>query len=68
MGSTARKVIGAIFGVAGFALLILAIFSTFIFAIYGVGLLIIGVTIFFNKGEDRIEERKDLNKSKGKKS
>lgn len=68
MNSKGRKAVGIATLVAGAGLIICALFSTWIFIIYGISLFVLGVVIFFNKGEDRIEERKDLNKSKSKKT
>jgi len=54
---------------SGFAVLFLgAIFvlCSFLFTpfllIYGIPLLIVGIVILINSGEDKIEERQDLNK------
>ncbi len=68
MGSTARKIIGSLVAVAGIGFIVWTFFSVWWLLFYGIPLVIIGIVIFFNKGEDEIEERKDLNKSEGKKS
>lgn len=68
MDSIRRKIIGLIFVIAGFILIVVsALFLSRVLVFYGIPALILGIIIFFNKGEDKIEERKDLNKSKVKK-
>jgi len=61
-----RTIIGGIMTAVGVALIILAFFTFLITLIYGVPILIVGLFILFNKKEDRIENRKDLNKVRGK--
>lgn len=67
MGNSIRKVIGAIFSVIGLGLIVVSFFFALFVLIYGVPIFIIGLIIFFNKKEDEIEQRKDLNKSGTKK-
>jgi membrane-bound ClpP family serine protease len=64
---TSRTITGAILFLGGLALIALSFFVTVFLLIYGIPLFIMGLIIFFNKREDRIEERKDLNKKKSKK-
>ena len=54
--------------ICGLALLLVGIFANNVaFLIYyGLFVLIVGIIIFFNKNEDKVEQIK-LNKSKGKK-
>jgi len=47
---------------AGLILIILSIFSSFVLLIYGVPLFIIGIIVFFNKREDKIEQIKKRRK------
>jgi len=47
---------------AGLILIILSIFSRFVLLIYGVPLFIIGIIVFFNKREDKIEQIKKRRK------
>lgn len=61
---TSQLITGIILILGGIALAIGSFFSTFIFLIYSVILIILGIFILFNKNEDKIEERKDLNKNK----
>ncbi len=67
MGSTARKIIGIFVAISGVGFIVWAFFSVWWLLFYGVPLAAIGIAIFFNKSEEKIEERKDLNKSEGKK-
>lgn len=67
MDNLARKIVGIVFSVIGLILVVSSFFFSLVTLIYGIPLFIIGVIIFFNKGEERIEQRKDLNKSGAKK-
>jgi len=62
-----NKVIRIVTGIGlcmfGVAMTLAAIFSVWWLILYGIPSIIVGIVLFFNKGEDRIEERKDLNKS-----
>lgn len=53
----------------GLVLIILYLFNIgegfFVALIYGIPILIIGVVIFFNKNEDRIEQIKKMKSEKG---
>jgi len=62
-----RLIFGAVFFIVGMLLIVLAFFTAWLVGIYGIILLILGVVIFFNKKEDKIEQRKDLNKKGNKK-
>ena len=67
MISIIRLVAGIIFILGGIALGIVSFFSTFIFLIYAIPLIIIGIVLLLNKNEDKIEDRldeKNLNKKK----
>lgn len=63
---TSRTITGIILIIIGF---ILDVVGFFFWAawIYGIPILIIGFFVLFNKSEDKIEERKDLNKKKARK-
>jgi len=61
-----RFIIGIVFCIGGLALIMLAFFTSFIVGIYGIIIFVLGIVIFFNNKEDRIEQRKDLNKKKNK--
>ena len=47
-------------------LFILGFSTMFVFWIYSILILIVGLFILFNKKEDEIEKRKDLNKKENK--
>lgn len=64
MNFTSRTITGGIMILIGFVLVILGFFTMFITWFYGIPVLVIGVFILFNKNEDEIEERKDINKAK----
>ncbi len=51
----------------GIAVMVLGLFSSLIFFVYGVVILAVGVLIFFNKDEDKIEKRKDMKGGRKKK-
>ena len=67
MDNLARRIIGIVFSAIGLGLVIFSFFFSFVILIYGIPIFIIGLIIFFNKKEDEIEQRKDLNKSGAKK-
>lgn len=67
MISISRLIMGIIFIVGGFVLTVVSFFSSFVFLIYSIPMIIIGIWMLLNKNEDKIEERQDLNKKKGKK-
>lgn len=69
MNTISRTITGGILILAGIILSFIPVFlnEAWPTLIYGIPLLIIGFVILFNKGEDEIERRKDLNKSKNKK-
>lgn len=62
MNLISRTITGAVMIIVGLILVILPFFiaekSAFFMWIYGLPILIIGSFIFFNKGEDKIEEIK----------
>jgi len=58
---------GILFVVGGFALTIVSFFTSLFFLIYSIPLIVVGIWMLANKNEDKIEERQDLNKKKGKK-
>ncbi len=58
---------GIFFVLLGIFLIVLAFFEGFYILIYGIPVFIIGGWILFNRSEDKIEGRKDLNKKKNKK-
>lgn len=66
-----RLITGLILIVGGFALIVVSFLTSFFILIYGIPILLIGFWIWFNKNEDKIEERLDeskgLNKRKSKK-
>lgn len=62
--SASRLIIGMIFLIGGIFFIVLGIFTVWWLLFYGVPLLILGLLILFNKHEDRIEKRKDLNERK----
>jgi uncharacterized membrane protein YbaN (DUF454 family) len=66
MNQISRTITGLVFIIIGFILLVLGVFTNFITWIYAIPLFIMGFFIFLNKKEDKIEERKDLNKIKTK--
>lgn len=55
-----RLIIGLILLLAGIFFIILAIFTIWWMLFYGIPLFILGLWILLNKGEDKIEKRKDL--------
>lgn len=69
MNIMSRTITGIVLILVGVALNLIPLFveDTQFTLIYGSPLLIIGIFILFNKKEDIIEERKDLNKNKAKK-
>ncbi len=67
MNLVSRTITGIVLIVIGLGLIVAGPFAHFITLIYGIPVLIIGLFILFNKHEDKIEERKDLNKRKSKK-
>jgi uncharacterized membrane protein HdeD (DUF308 family) len=70
MNTTSRIITGSVMVVLGFGLMIIPFFTGvagFVSWIYGLPLFIIGIFVLMNENEDKIEERKDLNKVKNKK-
>jgi membrane-bound ClpP family serine protease len=51
----------------GVGLIAASLFTTWILVFYGIPSFILGMVILFNRKENEIEPRKDLNKSKTKK-
>jgi hypothetical protein len=62
-----QLIIGIVFCVVGLFLIILSFFGFWPVIFYGIILLVLGGVILLNKNEDKIEERKDLNKKKDNK-
>lgn len=58
--SLSRLIMGWIFLLAGILFIVLAIFTIWWMIFYGVPFLILGIWLLLNKGEDKIEGRKDL--------
>ena len=71
MNLISRTITGSIAIFIGLVLIVLPFLllknASFFMGIYGIPLFIIGVFVLFNQNEDKIEERKDLNKIKTKK-
>lgn len=67
MDSIARTITGIILMLLGFVFLVVAFFKIFISPFFGIVFLVIGLIIFLNKSEDKIEQRKDIKNKKGKK-
>jgi membrane-bound ClpP family serine protease len=67
MNLVSRTITGGVLIIIGLILIVISPFTVFTTLIYGIPILIIGLIIFLNKKEDKIEERKDLNKIKNKK-
>jgi len=66
MNTLSRTLTGSVMIILGLVLSIIGFF--FVVAwFYGVPILIIGIFVFLNKKEDKIEERKDLRQMKGRK-
>jgi membrane-bound ClpP family serine protease len=59
MNFISRTITGGVLILVGLILIGLSLL-TWVTLIYGVPLFLIGLFIFFNKKEDKIEERKDL--------
>ena len=67
MNTLSRTITGIAFIVIGIGLIVASSWAHYITLIYGIPLLLVGIFILFNKNEDRIEQRKDLNKKKANK-
>ncbi len=65
--SISRTITGVVLILIGLGFVISSSLFSIFLLIYGIPILIIGFFILFNKDEDKIEERKDLNKIKTKK-
>ena len=61
---TSRTLAGGMMIVIGLFLVVLSFFTTYGLLIYGFGLLILGVFIFLNTKEDKIEKIKSGRKNK----
>jgi len=64
MNTLSRTLTGGIMVVIGVVLIVVSLFNVLWVLIYGIPILIFGLFILFNKSEDKIEQRKDLNKTK----
>ncbi len=62
-----RIIFGIVFIVIGFAIILFSFFSEFAPLVFGILVLILGIVILLNRGEDKIEERKDTRKGTSKK-
>ena len=62
--SNNTRIIGIIMILVGIALSLIPLFTSFegsfVFLIYGIPIFIIGIIIFFNKKEDKIEQIKQI--------
>ena len=58
--SLSRLIMGVVFLLAGIFFIVLTILTAWWFLFYGIPLFILGIWLLLNKGEDNIEERKDL--------
>ena len=67
MNNTSRTITGTILFLMGLIITIISSFTSFIFLIYGIPLMIVGVFIFFNKKEDQIEQIKSYSNKRIKK-
>ena len=67
MDSIIKLITGIVLILAGIGLCVTSFMVTFWFLIYGIPWIIIGIIILFNKKENEIEPRKDLNKQETKK-
>jgi len=66
MNLVSRTITGGAMIVLGLVLIGLAFFSALFILIYGIPILIIGVFIFLNKKEDKIEQIKKMKGGKNK--
>lgn len=67
MNTLSRTITGFVLIIIGIIMITLSWLTSFITLIYGIPLFLIGLFIIFNKKEDEIELRKDLNNKKSKK-
>ena len=67
MVSLSRLISGIVFILAGVFFIVLAFYEVWWVFFYGLIPIILGIVILINKNEDKIEERKDLNKTKNNK-
>jgi len=67
MVALSRLIVGIIFIAGGVLLSIFSFFSSFVFLIYSLPMIALGIWMLSNKNEDNIEQRKDLNKKETKK-
>ncbi len=65
--SISRTITGVVLILIGLGFVISSSLFSIFLLIYGIPILIIGFFILFNNDEDKIEERKDLNKINTKK-
>jgi len=57
-----RLITGLILSLGGLAIILVSIFTTAIFIIYGLVALVVGIAILINNREDRIEQIKRFKK------
>lgn len=62
MNIESRVIVGICLCVIGLTLITLSLILSLFILIYGIPVIVIGLFILFNKKEDEIELRKDLNK------
>jgi membrane-bound ClpP family serine protease len=67
MVSISRLIAGLFFIFLGIFLIVLSFYVTFVFLIYGIPMVAVGVWLLLNKDEDKIEERKDIKIKESKK-
>lgn len=68
MNTTSRTLTGGILIALGLVMIGVDMFLKAVaLSIWGAIFLIVGLVIFFNRSEDKIEERKDLKSKKGRK-
>lgn len=67
MNILSRTITGGAMILIGLVLIILSFFTMFVPLIYGIPVFVIGLIIFFNRGEDDIEQIKKEGKRRSKK-
>jgi membrane-bound ClpP family serine protease len=60
MNFMSRTITGIILIFGGSALIAFSFFSSFVFLIHGLVVLVLGLFIYFNKNEDKIEKIKNV--------
>lgn len=67
MVSVSRLITGLFLIVGGIVLTVVSFFSSLIFLIYSLPMIVLGIWLLVDKNEDKIEERKDIKVRGGKK-